>query len=303
MAVLSDSQLDKIIHVHIVRFEKTFQKKMSLKLLKELRKYLLEKQKEEALRFKFSENKLMYFFYFKKQFMGEFQENFFQVTHCFCVAEKKARQAFYREIKKSALKMKKAEGVKRMSIVLDRDDSISKSYYGQLGNLTFIELVGKTTKSLSLLKGVSSKTVKISKMQSRDVNKLINLDLASHLADKTSRMRTIFMKPDAKKQMRMFYKGLLKRKSCFVAREKKKLAGNIGYFVDEKNNHGLIACIFVANEFKGKGISKLLYKTVLNEFKKKKLNFYIGGTTTVGVLEVAKKIGRVESKSIYLVKI
>ncbi|MBY0415956.1 MAG: GNAT family N-acetyltransferase [Bdellovibrionales bacterium] len=278
---------------------------MSLRKKKSWIKDLEAAYLEERLVVKSNQKKLQYFIQFKKAFFGEFKEHFFHVTECFCQDDKKSRSAFYKEIKRLSLVMKKTEKIKRMAITVDVDDVVSREFFSKLGILTYTELVGDTKKSLKLLeKSISvNKSIKISKLKKEEINPLSKLDQASHIADKTSRMRGIFMKPDALKEMRNFYKMLLKNNACFVAKVDKKLAGNIGFFVDKKNKFGLIACIFVANDFKGRGVSKILYKTVLEEFKKRKLSHFIGASTTTGVLKLATQIGRKPSRHVYLVKI
>ncbi|MBC7712730.1 MAG: GNAT family N-acetyltransferase [Rhizobacter sp.] len=249
--------------------------------------------------------KLDFFFQFKLSFMGEFEEEFFHVTSCYCDNNPKARSKFYKAVKLAALDFQKLYKTKRMAIDISFDDAISKKHFSKDGLLTYIELVGNTKFGLKALDKICAEksAFKFSRMQKKDMNKLMELDLESHILDKTSRMRKIFMKKNARKNMAQFYGALLKNNASFVAKENGKLAGDIAYFVDPKNKWGLVAAIFVAKDFQGRGLSFELYKQVLTEFKKKKLELYIGATTTVGVLASAAKIGRIELKRVYLVKI
>ncbi len=249
---------------------------------------------------------LAYYAHFLCSFMGEFDELVLHIPSLYCVEDKKVRNKFYKEIQKKALEMKTLQKVKRLLVEVSFDDETSKKHFYKHGHLTYVELVGKTTESLNNLKSVDFKKseFKISKLEKKDINKLIDLDLAAHISDKTSRMRGPFMRPDAKnKMMKPFYNALLTKGTCYVAKIGNRPVGDIGLFVDKENKWGLIACIFVANDFKNKGISKLLYKKAFEDFKKRKLNYYIGSTTTKGVLASAKTIGRRESKSSFLVKI
>ncbi|MEA9357745.1 GNAT family N-acetyltransferase [Bacteriovorax sp. PP10] len=201
--------------------------------------------------------------------------------------------------------MKKTEKVKRMLIQISFDDPVSKKHFSEAGELTYLELVGETKKGLKALESVSLKGtgLRLEKLQKKDIKKLAKFDRESHLVDKSSRMRKIFMKPDAEKMLIKFYNALLRNKGCIVVKEGNTPAGSIGFFVDKKNKYGLVASIYVGNDFKGRGISKLLYKSLLMEFSKKKLAYYIGSTTTQNVLGSAKTMGRLEFKSAYISKI
>lgn len=303
---LSKKELASIINIFTARHKNVFNKSMSLVNKKELTENLINAQSENRLIASFSKTgTLNYFFTFKKTFMGEFKEHFFYVSSCYCVKSAVIRKQFYKKIIAASLEMKKTEKVKRMFIQVNVDDLISKKYFSINGELTYLELVGKTKKGLKALDSITTNGTKFSveKLQKKDIKKLVKLDRESHIMDKTSRMRKIFMKPDAEKNLVKFYNALLKNKSCLVVKEGNAPAGTVGYFIDKKNKLGLVASIFVANEFKGKGISKLLYKNLLKEFSKKKLDYYIGSTTTRNVLGSAKKMGRFESKCAYISKI
>ena len=116
-------------------------------------------------------------------------------------------------------------------------------------------------------------------------------------------MREIFMKPDGKKGMRRFYAHMFKNKTCIVAKESKKIAGSICFFIDKKNQYGLVASIFVARDFQGMGVSKILYLKLLEEFFKRKLQYYIGSSTTQRVLFLSEKMRRKEFFSSIIVDI
>jgi predicted GNAT family acetyltransferase len=250
--------------------------------------------------------KIAYFIQFNNRIMYELNEEVFTISHCYCLNSSKYRRKFYALIKAHALQAKKGMGIKTMAIILFDGDYLSKKYYSKKGKLTYIELVGETSYGLSILakeKTKKAQQIKVEKIKARDISKLVLLERNSHLQDMSSRMRDVFSRPGSLKGITIFYKNLLKRNSCFVIKKENKIAGSIGYFVDKKNKRGLIASIFVANEFKGLGLSKLLYKKLLQEFSKKKLSHYIGASTTTRVLALSQQIGRVESKSVYLVKI
>lgn len=303
---LSKKEFSLIINIFSARYKSVFNKNMSLAAKRELTKELIKARTENRLITSFSKSgKLNYFIEYKKTFMGEYKEYFFNVENCYCEKTAALRKLFYKTIHEASLDLKRAEKVKRMLVQLSFDDLLSKKYFSKKGELTYLELVGNTKKGLKGLSVASNNEpdLQVERLQKKDIKKLAKLDRESHLVDKTSRMRKIFMKPDAEEKHVKFYKALLKHKGCFVVKEGSRPAGSIGYFIDKKNKYGLIACIFVGNEFKGRGISKLLYKKLLMEFSRKKLDYYIGSTTTRNVLESAKKMGRVESKSAYILKI
>jgi L-amino acid N-acyltransferase YncA len=293
-----------MLRVFSKRYEHNFSKKPSqLKLRQQARKFQ-KSFDDKKLHFKLdAKNNLVYFFMFDKTFMGEFQEHFFHVTSFYCINSSSARRLLYKDIDKAASEMKKLEGLKRMSIEVSAEDQESIDRFSKLGKLTYTLLIGNTKKSLGILeKETTSPKIKISLGKKAEISKLIRLDLDSHLHDKSSRMHDLYKTMD-RANFNAFYGRLVKRKSLFVARENKQILGSIGYFEDVKNNQGLIAQIFVAHKHKGRGVSKLLYKKVLLEFKKKNLSYYVGGSTTKGVLALAKKMERVQSRHVYLVKI
>lgn len=295
--------MNEMLKVFTKRFERNFSKKPTkLKLIQQTKKYK-KAHSEKKLVFKTAAGKLQYFYMFEKTFMGEFQEHFFHVTSFYCVDNIEVRNSFYKNVLKSAQELKKCDAVKRMSIEVSCEDEQSIKHYSKSGKLTYTLLIGNTKKSLGILEKENlNPLLKVSLAKKSEITKLINLDLQSHLDDKSSRMHDLY-KTMSKSHFRMFYNRLLKRKSLFVARENKQLLGSIGYFEDVKNNQGLVGQIFVATKHKGRGVSKVLYKKMLMEFKKKNLKYYVGGTTTKSVLKFSKKLERVQSRHVYLVKI
>jgi predicted GNAT family acetyltransferase len=303
---LSKKQLSLIMNVFLKRHQSDFKKKMSVKNQKELIENINRRYAAENFIVSFSKSGVLnYFIEIRMSFFGEFKEHFFHVTNCYCVDAKAVRRQFYKQIDKAAFLMKKEEKVKRMALTFSSEDEVSIKHFSKVGELTYVQLIGNTKKGLKALRLVSpaKSGFTFKQLEKRDMKKLIKLDRESHIQDKTSRMRKIFMKPDAEKGMLKFYNALLKNKSCIVAKHGNKFAGNIGYFFDKKNKIGLIASIFVASEFKGQGLSKLLYKKLLSEFTRKKYEFYLGASTTSAVLSTAKQLGRSAQVKVYLLKI
>jgi predicted GNAT family acetyltransferase len=296
--------LNKIRKIIESRHSKVFEKKMTAKQKNELNKRLVTAFKEDRLVYDIAQNKsLRYFFIHQCAIMHEFQEEFLVFTNCYCANETSSRKKFFGKIKEISSEFKKKKKIKRIVVEIGAEDLHLKKTLSKKGILTYVELVGNTKKGLMALKDVTSNNISVKRVDKKDLSKLAALDLESHLSDKTSRMHDIFKRPDGKKIMKGFYNHIYKKRSCFVAKEDKKIAGSVCYFIDTKNKYGLIASIFVSNEYKGQGISKVLYKKLLDEFLKKNLNYYIGSSTTKRVLQLTEKMKRKESSSSYIVKI
>lgn len=298
---------EKIARIIANQHERVFAKKMLLKKYNELVAKLSTIFEDGRLIYqKLPNGEIGFFFTFESAVMQEFNERFFRVQYCYCVNDSTVRAIFYRLLKKTSLSYKKKEKIKRMVIQVFAEDTVLKRYFLKKGKLTYIELIGNTQFGLGILKKEKRNLshLKIKKAVPQDFMKLVSLDMASHLADKSSRMHEIFSKPQGQKAMRGFYTHVLKNKSCFVVKDlknKNKIAGSISYFINKKDNLGLIASIFVANQYKGKGISYLLYQRLLEEFARNKLRHYLGASTTERVLSLSSKIGRKELSSSIIV--
>lgn len=298
-------KIQDILKVIYQRHKALYKIPMTAAQKKELIFSLEESFARERLIIKYqSTGELAYYFQFKPSFMGEFEEVFFHIQSSYCANDKKNRNEFYKAIDQAFYELKSFTKFKRMMIEVAIDDEESKSYFSKKGFLTYVELLGNTTLGLEKLKDVDFKKAKfrLTRLKKNEIKKLIVLDQEAHILDKSSRMNKIFSKPNARKTMEQFYNGLYDHGLCFVAKDGKRLVGDIGIFFDKKNGLGLIAGIFVAHKYKNRGISKLLYKAALMEFKKRKFKKYLGATTTTGVLKVAQKIGRVGTKCVYIVK-
>lgn len=288
------------------RFKLNFNKAMSPLQKKNLAQKLKNHFEDNQLHIeKNDDGKLNFFILSYCAIMPEFNEQFFHVSDIFCIDNKESRRKFYGLLKELAKQVKKERGIRRMIITVSSEDKHSLKYFKKKGKLTYVELNGDVKQSLSLLK--KDKTLPegiiFSTLRKSDVAPLVKLDIESHLKDSSSRMREIFSKPNGKNIMKSFYRNMLKNKTCLVARKGGKPAGSIAWFIDRKNHNGLVASIFVAEKFKGMGISKALYKKMLEEFSKKKLTNYIGSSTTDRVLELAKKLKRKQGNHAYIVSI
>ncbi len=301
--------LNQIVRIQKTHFRKAFGKGMSDQQCRELAEKLRKAYNENQFIYRQDEKgKLIYFFQYQLSIMQEFNEQFFHVPLFWSRETAGARKKLLSEIGKEARKNKKEKKIKRMLITVSADETHWIESFKKSGKLTYIELVGKTDESIVRLKKLLKKETKpkgfsFSRLKASDVPALVKLDIESHLKDPSSRMRDIFLKPIGKKLMKNFYRNLVKSGKCFVLRKDGKMAGSIAWFIDQKNHYGLVASIFVAENFKGQGLSKVMYLKLLEEFKRKKCPYYIGSSTTENVLLLAKKIKRKPMNYSFIVRI
>lgn len=301
-----DQNLEKIFPILANRHFRIFDKKMS---------HHHAKAWKERLKKAFEENRVVndllpdgeigFFFTFEQFRMHEFNEDFFFVSNCYCKEDPKFRRKFYRALKSKSLEFKKQHKIKRMVVNISHEDLSTRKYFSKKGFVTALELVGKTKFGLQILKKEvkTNKEFSVKRIQPKDVSMLVKLEMASHLADKSSRMHSIVKRPEGPKLMKDFYSRMLKSKNSFVVKKGKEIAGSACYFIDNNNKYGLIGSIFVAKEFQGMGISKILYKELLQEFYSKRLTYYLGSSTTGKVLSLSAKLERRESSRYIIVKI
>jgi GNAT superfamily N-acetyltransferase len=288
------------------RFKLSFKKAMSKTQKSDLEQRIRKHFEDDQLVLeKETDGRLKYFIISHFAIMTEFNEQFFHVADMYCCPGTSVRREFYGRLKKISKMAAKERSVKRMIISVAADDKISLKHFGKKGMLTYVELYGEVKKSLSILKREKNlpKGITFTRLKKTDIAPLVKLDIDAHLKEPTSRMREIFSKPAGKKLMKDFYRDLLKNKTCLVARFDNKLVGSVAWFVDKRNRNGLVASIFVADKYKGKGISKILYKRLLEEFAKKNLTHYIGSSTTGRVLELAQRLKRIPGSHAYILKI
>jgi predicted GNAT family acetyltransferase len=251
------------------------------------------------------DGKIAYFFRIKTNIKTEAGEDVLYVSHCFSDRNPKNRKLLFSSINEEAKNARKKFNIRKMAVCVYHDDVKLKNYFEKKGKLTAVELVGKTQYGLKILakNQLTTKSIKIMNLKSKDINPLAKLERCSHLNEPTSRMREMFAGPKALKMITSFYKRLLKEKSCFVITKNNKLAGSISYLVKKDSNIGFVSSIFVADEFKGQGLSKLLYQKLLEEFSNRNFPNYIGSTTTDKVISLGKQLKRKEYRSVYIVKI
>lgn len=304
MKVESRTKIFSIISDH---YQKSFHRKMSGVEKRESLQMLALAAEEKRLVFEeLPGGDIGFFVLVQVEKMPENQEQVMLVSHCFCLNQPPLRRKFYACIKSKAAKYKKEHKIKSYAIEIYSDDLASKKYFSKKGKLTYKELVGKTRDGLNYLNKTKKETdplLKITKIKKSDIKKIALLEYQSHLKDVSSRMVDFFRGPNGLTMIEGLYTHLHQKQTCFVLRKKNKIAGAVGYFIDEKKKRGLIASIFISNEFKGQGLSKVLYRLLLEEFQALHLSYYIGSSTTNRVLILSEKMGRVESKSCFLVKV
>lgn len=297
--------LSQIVSIQKKRFRKAFGKGMDEKQVSDLQAKFRNAFNEKQMSFYEDEQgKLVYFFQFQLTLMHEFNEQFFYVPVLWCKEDVSARKMLLKAIRSEARKSKREKKVQKMLVAVSPEEASLLSHFKKAGRLTYIELVGKTSESLGrLAKESMPRGVSFSRLKPVDVPVLVKLDLESHLKDPSSRMHEIFAKPIASKLMKNFYRNLVKSKKCFVLKKDGKIAGSIAWFIDKKNHYGLVASIFVAENFKGQGLSKIMYKKLLEEFQRKKCPYYIGSSTTERVLILARKMKRKPMNYCYIIRI
>jgi len=303
---MNQKNLQKIFQILANRHYSIFDKKMTSHQSKAWKDRLKKASEENRIAIDLLPNgEVGFFFTFEKFKMNEFNEDFFFVSNCYCKDDANCRRKFYREMKLKSLEFKKQNKIKRMVVNISHEDELTRKYFSKKGFVTALELVGKTKFGLRVLKKEvkPNKNFSVKRIRPKDVSTLVKLELASHIADKSSRMHEIVKSPAGPKLMKDFYSRMLKSKNSFVVKNGKEIAGSACYFIDDKNKYGLIGSIFVVKEFQGRGISKILYKELLHEFQRKGLNYYLGSSTTEKVLSLSAKLERRESSRYIIVKI
>ncbi len=299
--------ISKIISIINDQHEDIFRSKMSLFEKKKLLTTLEKAEHEGRLPCELLPNgEIGYFFHCNTIIMPENKEKVVYFHHCFCLNQPVLRRKFYAKINQFAVHLKKINKIENMYIEIFQSDTHSIRYFSKKGSLTATELVGRTRDGLRFLnpkKQIPDPFLTIEKLKTLDVKKIAELERLSHLQDTTSRMIDHFRGPDGLTMLASFYAHLNKLGNCFVLKKNRKIIGGISFFIDEKKKRGLVASVFVTNEHKGKGYSKVLYKALLEEFARRKLPFYLGSSTTERVLSLSEKLGRVESISVYIVKL
>lgn len=293
--MLQKNILTQILKIQKQRHRTFFGRTMPPEQIRELSEKIRNHYNENQLNYAVNdEGKLQYFVISHCSIMPEFNEQFFHVSLFWCEDNALVKRKVRLLIKKLSKAAVKERDVKRMIVSVAANELADIAFYEKKGKLTYIELVGKTEKSLEILQRnhVHTRGFVFSRLTYADLPALVKLDVDSHLNDPSSRMRDIFSTLLGKKLMKNFYRNMVKSGNCLVLKKEGRIAGSAAWFIDRKNKYGLVASIFVAEKFKGMGLSRLIYKKLLQEFKKKKCSYYIGSSTTRRVLDLAVKLKR-----------
>jgi GNAT superfamily N-acetyltransferase len=251
-----------------------------------------------------SKGKVECFIFYTIRYQGDLGKVCFILSNMYCRHFKKNKNDFLGLVKNAYKKSKEKDSkISAVLITVSVQDLESDKYFSKIGQLTAIELLGSVKESLNTLRKVKNINVcKIELLKKEDIDKCIELDIESHIKDPTSRMNKIFKKKNAKKFQKPFYQRLEEEKSAFVAKIGNDIAGMVGFFESKEERLGLVACIFVAQQFKNKGIGRMLYLHLLKHFKSRGHTHYLGSTTTSSVLHLAKKMKRYEMSRVYITK-
>lgn len=177
--------------------------------------------------------------------------------------------------------------VAKLNFSMAYNSKIHKFFLKQKMDITGILLIGKVVDGLEKLGPIKKSQITLSLMQEDEIEEVLNLEVLAHRKSQTSRVRNY-----SKEKARGLFTFLFSKKLAFVAKNKTgEIIGVVGFNFDVMEC-GYVMCIAVHPDFQGQGISKLLYQRILLEFKKKKIKFYLGTTTTTEVLGFAKKLKR-----------
>jgi predicted GNAT family acetyltransferase len=289
---------NQILKVLTKRYRRDYKKSPPLVVVNKMKERIALAFWENRIVYQLSsEEKVIWFFIYATAFRGDFNQTMFLVTDTFIssLTNKGVENQLLKAINIKFSNIKRSLKIKKGIINIDREDHSLKQYFSQQGELTSIELLGKVSDGLHFLsKNKTDNKYKIRRLKKSDINKCIKLDIESHIKDPTSRMRDRFRQPDVLDFQRPFYQRLAKNKAALLASDGKNILGVIGFFIHADIKHAMVACIFVNHQHKGKGVAQFLYLNALMYFKKMKCQYYLGSTTTKGVLELAKKMNRNE---------
>lgn len=299
-----EKDLEKILLILIKRHENHFASKATRSIRIQLEIMLVTSYFENRLVYKKNEaGQIQYFFIFIEQYRGDLNDTFIVFTHIFCTKNIQIISECINEIKKVIKQSNKK--IRKALVTIDVDQVDLTKYFQKKGILSAVELVGSVGFGLKKLSQKKKNPfLRIKKLVAKDIKYCIRRDIDSHVNEPSSRMRERFSAPDAPKMMRTFYKGLVSNeqglKVIIKESNKEVIVGMIGYFVDKKRSTGMIAAIYVDRSYQKMGISSFLYLSILKKFKLLGLKHYVGSSTTIGVLKLAKSIGRKEVSRLWI---
>ena len=253
-----------------------------------------------------SSGKILYYFIGIDQFRAEFNET--MVAFPYVYYARGYAPTCFKAMKKALLEIKLSNpSIVNALVCVDSSFGEFNNIIKKKSKLTAVELLGNVKKSIGLIKKKKmDKTLIGRAMRKKDIDFCVKRDINAHQNDPTSRMNERFSMPDAFKFSRPFYKNLVKKKQVIVAekkiKNKKRILGAIGFFVNEDERMGLVASIYVDHLYQNQGVGTFLYLSVLKKFDQLKLVQFIGSSTTSSVLMMANSIGRKEVGRVWILK-
>lgn len=157
------------------------------------------------------------------------------------------------------------------------------------------KLIGKVNKSYVSIKKLSIPELNEFSYEQMnykgDIQDVMNLEYRAHRNETTS---VVYRMP--KKHWAFFedyLKEICKKKLAYVLRHKKKIIGFISYDINNDLIDGaFIVSISIDPKYKSLGISKYLYKKMLDDLKNKNIKVFYGYSKTKQVLKFSRKIAR-----------
>lgn len=214
---------------------------------------------------------------------------------CFYFSDQKLTK---KNIKEELLKIHNFFRPKKLKVVVGCPASKAK-LIRILKALSFLpngsKLVGRVNKSYSCMSKLSIPELDDFSYElmnyKNDIKEVMNLEYRAHRNEITS---VVYRMP--KKHWAFFedyLKEICKKKLAYVLRHKKKIIGFISYDINNDLIDGaFIVSISIDPKYKGQGISKFLYKKMLEDLKNKKIKIFYGYSKTRQVLKLSQKLGR-----------
>lgn len=188
---------------------------------------------------------------------------------------------------------------KRLKVVIGAREN-QKKLLKILKTLSFtsngIKLVAKTSDSLNFLQRTKltqlNETMSIEKFEyKKHLDDVLKIEYRAHNNEPSS---VVYKFP--KKHWGFFKDYLInisKDGTSFILKDKNKIIGFVGYEIKKNMPSGsIIVSISLLPKYKGQGLSKHLYLTLLKDMKKHRIDTYYGYTKTNQVLGFSKKLKR-----------
>jgi len=214
---------------------------------------------------------------------------------------------FYIDKQKLNIKMVKEELRKLHEYFLPKkiNLSLSTSVF-ETKLIKYFKNLGFVIKSTKLKAQTSDSYLAISKMclkplpvyysidhmeYDKDIDAVMKIELRSHRNEPTSIVHNLPRKEF--ESFRYFLKELSLKKTVFVLKFNEKTIGVIAHNIRKNvSRNSTVTTVSIDPKFKGSGLSKYLYKTLVMDLKKKNVDEYYGYSSTKQVLRFAKILQR-----------